>query len=487
MKDLAQLRGLPFEAHGHCRVDYTDPVTGHVLERIEGDNHVFIDQFLQQDWQAQALRAMLMVTEGDQELDTDLPFIPGDPIAYGNINSAANGICRGSYRYADSFYNRVANNKVSCMYVYDFLHTQILGKIGYVGLTANHGDGVGSALYQYKFGQASYEGMLDIERNLFLNTFTCSLSSSQGGAGEISFYKTSSKDTDNVRTKVDLFALADSPDYYGWSGYQATWGYDYENQYVVLKLMRYRQTQRYYNKDGTGGRYWYTWTFRDDIYVFDLDGTQCIKHFTYEKGPSEEVTTSSWQYMYGMDASGNHYMRLYGDTLFFFSKYNANYQEVSSYEFVRYKYDITIGDVTSDIFSTKKFNASWKNRVYMNQTTAFFYKGYFFGRNTNSDSNVVTENYFLVNPMFNVYDDNVYTLECINRYISSYSNYMPILKGLTNLYRNTWVMKPSTTNSGDYGRPSMPFAYTAYKLPSDAPERPENSAVTIAYGLTINW
>lgn len=33
----------------------------------------------------------------------------------------------------------------------------------------------------------------------------------------------------------------------------------------------------------------------------------------------------------------------------------------------------------------------------------------------------------------------------------------------------------------------MPFAYTAYKLPSDAPERPENSAVTIAYGLTINW
>lgn len=42
MRDLTDLQRhlIGAELHGHCRVDYTDPITGKVLERVEGDNHV---------------------------------------------------------------------------------------------------------------------------------------------------------------------------------------------------------------------------------------------------------------------------------------------------------------------------------------------------------------------------------------------------------------------------------------------------------------
>ena len=53
MRDLTDLQKhlIGAELHGHCRVDYTDPITGKVLERVEGDNHVFMDQFMAQDFQ----------------------------------------------------------------------------------------------------------------------------------------------------------------------------------------------------------------------------------------------------------------------------------------------------------------------------------------------------------------------------------------------------------------------------------------------------
>ena len=69
---------------------------------------------------------------------------------------------------------------------------------------------------------------------------------------------------------------------------------------------------------------------------------------------------------------------------------------------------------------------------------------------------------------------------------SSYATRQQIQTGITNRFRKIWLRKESYSDDS-VGTAPMPFAYTAYKLPSDAPERPENSAVTIAYGLTINW
>ena len=51
----------------------------------------------------------------------------------------------------------------------------------------------------------------------------------------------------------------------------------------------------------------------------------------------------------------------------------------------------------------------------------------------------------------------------------------------------TWNVNPYLGGDDRVAKASMPFAYTAYQLPSDAPVRPANSAVTIAYGLEIKW
>ena len=107
MQDITNLKNFllqeknNLDAHGHCRIDYTDPLTGKVLERVEGDNHVFVDQFVN-NFQNTALRSTLLLTDGKSDLDTDFPWIPGNPIGYGNIDSSATGIYLGSYRSVDS-------------------------------------------------------------------------------------------------------------------------------------------------------------------------------------------------------------------------------------------------------------------------------------------------------------------------------------------------------------------------------------------------
>lgn len=135
MLDRALLQGRDFDAQGHCRVDYTDPVTGKVLERIEGDNHVFIDQFTCSGFQG--FQPMLLLSNGDVSYDADVPMIPGMPTGYGVVGSSATGTLQGGYRSVDSFNNRISRSGVTFQYVYDFLSTQIPLPINYVGLTGH--------------------------------------------------------------------------------------------------------------------------------------------------------------------------------------------------------------------------------------------------------------------------------------------------------------------------------------------------------------
>lgn len=491
MKDIAMLNGAPVEIHGHCRVDYTDPVTGKVLERVEGNNHVFVDQFMSYNWQETALQSMLLLTNGDADLDTDVPLIPGSGIGYGTIGSQATGLWQGSYRSSDSFYNRIGANKVTNMYVYDFLHTQIGDKIRYVGLTANRAVGVGTAPFIYRWARDNYNGIVDIERKKLYYDFTVTLSSNQGGNGTI-LCRSIGQSRDDVAQTFNLFDAAERPDYYSFNGYQTTWGYDYENQYLVLKLMRYRRGERYYNKDGSGSRYWYKYYYRDDIYVFSTEDGSLVKHFTYINDlydDEHETTNSSWQYLYGHDASGFGYMRLYGDILYFFSKYNPQYSSVNAWQCVLYKYDITMGDVSSEVITSFVHpNGTNYNPIKMWGQRAYFYKGLFWGQYRETSRGTSYDAYGMdCMPMYDVYSESVYSWEGDYTYPSygSRCNSWVIQKGLTNVYRKTWWRKDG--DGAVQMRPVNPFAYTAYKLPSDAPDRPENSAVTIAYGLTINW
>ena len=89
-------------------------------------------------------------------------------------------------------------------------------------------------------------------------------------------------------------------------------------------------------------------------------------------------------------------------------------------------------------------------------------------------------------PMYDVYTEDFYT-NCPVAFDNSYYGYQLIEKGQTSVYGKTWNIKPYLGGDDRTATMGMPFAYTAYQLPSDAPVRPENSAVTIAYGLTVKW
>jgi hypothetical protein len=193
MRDLTDLQKhlIGAELHGHCRVDYTDPITGKVLERVEGDNHVFMDQFMAQDFQGQALSAALLITNGEQSLDTDLPYLPGTPIGYGTPSSEATGIYQGSFRSVDSYRNKITQQGITNLYVYDFLTTQIPDTIRYVGLTAAGQTGVNTTPFTYRWPRNNCDGIYDIERKIMLYRGTCSLSNSAGGDGQLYIYSAS--------------------------------------------------------------------------------------------------------------------------------------------------------------------------------------------------------------------------------------------------------------------------------------------------------
>lgn len=498
MRDLTDLQKhlIGAELHGHCRVDYTDPITGKVLERVEGDNHVFMDQFMAQDFQGQALSAALLITNGEQSLDTDLPYLPGTPIGYGTPSSEATGIYQGSFRSVDSYRNRITQQGITNLYVYDFLTTQIPDTIRYVGLTAAGREGVNTTPFTYRWPKDDCSGIYDIERKTLLFGGTCSLSDNAGGDGQLYIYKIVNEPTE-VSTRIDVFALCEKPDnywptienWYNYSrGYQATWGYDYENQTILLKLMRYCIRRHEYYDNGWG--YKYVTYYTDDFWVISKDGTEIVKHFQYKWNTDERSNSSSWQYDYHF-WTGNgfpSYVRLYGDKIYGFSQTAPNYNDTQyNNVFYSYQYDITTGDISYESHNT---GHSGSHPLMSYENTLYCYKGYTFPNSCyNRYSNTYwgfTSTLMGVVPMYDVYTEDFYT-HCPCVLDNSYTGYQLIEKGQTSVYGKTWNVKPRLGGDDRVTTASMPFAYTAYQLPADAPVRPANSAVTIAYGLEIKW
>ena len=495
MKDISELQGRRVFAQGHCRVDYTDPVTGKVLERIEGDNHVFDYQLNQALFQNSVLKATMLLTSGNMDLDPSLPFIPGIPCGYGSIGSTATGIYRGAYRSTDSFQNRISANHVTNMYVYDFLSTQIPRKIGYVGLTAQHGEGVGNAPFVYQWTRGDSRGMYDIEEKRLYYAPSTSLSNNVGGDGVLEIYSRYNV-PDGTGKRINVFDLCDRPDNSQYQniepefsdkkydkdskGYFGRWNYDPTNKHLCLKLTRWSSIRRYEYINGSS-HYYYMFGYRDDIWIFDADGTQVLNHFTNTWQTEHERENSSWQYGYG-HWDGNGYGLLQGESIITLSCVSPDYAE-NLHKLYLYKYDCSTGsvDTTESTMLDSEFVSLYGDRAY-------YYKNFYWGQGQYYNNGVVwtQPTWMAMGPMYNTETDEVYSFNsCGYSYRDAY--YL-IEKGLTNNFKNLWTMKEYNSNNVTYtGQPSIPFAYTAYKLPSDAPERPENSAVTIAYGLTINW
>ena len=136
MKEIARLNNGPLEAEGRVRIDLTDPLTGSVVDRREGKNHVFT-QYLERSQLTLLNSIKTVLTDFTGTLDTTVPFLPGKIIGWGTPSTGSSGNYQGAYNPAGQviFQYKPTSNSVYWKMVYEFTTSQANGTIGCIGLT----------------------------------------------------------------------------------------------------------------------------------------------------------------------------------------------------------------------------------------------------------------------------------------------------------------------------------------------------------------
>lgn len=133
-----------YEAEGFVTIDYTDPVTQKVKERISGKNHVFKEAlFCHGDasgWQGRGnsiTEPCLLLTDDASAIDPDFPFLVGKTIGYGYGKLGSSGTLRGAWNPA-GYIAQMSTTAWESKYIYDFTPSQALGTIRTIGLTGQY-------------------------------------------------------------------------------------------------------------------------------------------------------------------------------------------------------------------------------------------------------------------------------------------------------------------------------------------------------------
>ncbi|MEG1491964.1 MAG: hypothetical protein RR394_06905 [Oscillospiraceae bacterium] len=140
--------GAPKDARGHICIDLTDPISGRVEKRVEGENHVFKDFIFAQECNNYSLSTWvdtlsnigtyLVLTDSSAAISDAMPFILGNVIGYGVPNQGSSGTYCGAYNSANQVLAAVNGNSVRWKFQYDFTTAQANGTINTIGLTSQY-------------------------------------------------------------------------------------------------------------------------------------------------------------------------------------------------------------------------------------------------------------------------------------------------------------------------------------------------------------
>lgn len=126
-----------FHAKGHVSIDFTDPLTGKVIDKVDGDNHAFKEYLSTTNLVGWMNSVTLHITEGDgSPVNTSFPWMRGDLIGFGTPYNGSSGTLRGAYDSTTSYTGKRTPFGLSSKYSYQFTPSQALGRIGEVGLTS---------------------------------------------------------------------------------------------------------------------------------------------------------------------------------------------------------------------------------------------------------------------------------------------------------------------------------------------------------------
>ena len=155
MKNMINIKeGTPMQAAGRVCIEYTDPLTKNIKERIKGNNHVFVDSFFSHLWYNQLDTLELWLTDSTKVVDPAFPYLLGQPIGYGIYNNGSSGAYRGAWNAALGFVKRQTASTLNSKFVYDFTPIQALGTLKSIGLTNQY---IGGNLTAFK---SCYMGIL---------------------------------------------------------------------------------------------------------------------------------------------------------------------------------------------------------------------------------------------------------------------------------------------------------------------------------------
>ncbi len=140
MKDVLKhaLKPNEYQTKGRVCIDFTDPVTGKIKERICGKNHVFNDGVFSGenfDWISSVSNTYLVLNDSKRAINENIPYVMGQTVGYG-VPSMGTKDIRGAYNSELSVLANMNTNGVDWKFVYNF-HTDQCNniEIGTVALT----------------------------------------------------------------------------------------------------------------------------------------------------------------------------------------------------------------------------------------------------------------------------------------------------------------------------------------------------------------
>ena len=136
----------PHHAAGKWCLDFTDPITGKIKNRVMDHNHVFPDSLFSgagYDWVNTVSAAWLCLNDSTAAIDTTFPYMFGSTVGYGIPSNAASGLYRGAYSAANQVLASITVDSVRWKFQYDFDTTQANDvAIGTIGLTHQYSSGL---------------------------------------------------------------------------------------------------------------------------------------------------------------------------------------------------------------------------------------------------------------------------------------------------------------------------------------------------------
>lgn len=447
---------------GKVRIEYTEPLTGKVRERVDGENHAFSQCFNVCQLQRRLLHyCPLVISDWAGEIDYSMPIIPGNKIGYGIPGYGSSGDYRGLYRAADSFYDNIVDQGAAgatstYKYVYDFTPSQIPGDIKVIGLSIQD-----LQIRSAACCELSKQTCLRPFNSPSYNSVYALLGPHYGYQEEYISLSASSPtlkinlllpvtDTYNGQSKtqnVDLSSFLEPlPSYY--SGNISFLAYNVDNDTFVAGIYWY---------DNESPRNYYL-----DVYEFSPDLSERVSFVRYANSN------------FNMDL-GRQYSIVHGGNLYRF------------YNTVIYKYALSdIGNAASlsDILVKTISRPTRYGTTPPNISTSSWY----------IRLNVLSSKYVVCtlnadSPVLDLENDAVYGgVSEGGQYLIatdniSYINGLPVLAARRECGSPTDYYR---LNGDLYGNVLM-SAITLYKMPPDAPPRPAGYGVTISYELKIQW